>query len=276
MGEVGQSRQQRAVDAAARRCAFLQAYPEQACPEQAPMMKAFVRRNHPAVERARHEAIVQRATAWERMHSFPSPGDSKGAVDRASMVDSSPSSTPAATAPDAGTSTTFDRSYAAYAAFLDSPPATTTAPFANGVASHVEGRVFSRLAGAWAEHNRPTISSRRFGIAHEPSGEGGAARVAFAALVVTPMLIGRTSLMCDCDVEAVMNDAAWWVTLHEEEFEREFEKKEALLAEGGRLIEGCECEKSDICREQVGVLACCASSVRGRWLRLLPICRLLI
>ncbi|CAN0459952.1 unnamed protein product, partial [Laminaria digitata] len=59
---------QEAVRAAARRCVFLEAFPEQACPEQAPTMKAFVCRNYGEIERARKEATARRAVAWEMMH----------------------------------------------------------------------------------------------------------------------------------------------------------------------------------------------------------------
>lgn len=56
------------IAAAARRVAFLEAYPEQACREQAPMMKAFWRLHGDAVDRAREEATVQRALDFARIH----------------------------------------------------------------------------------------------------------------------------------------------------------------------------------------------------------------
>ncbi|CAN0094170.1 unnamed protein product, partial [Sphacelaria rigidula] len=53
---------------AARRVAFLEAYPEQACAEQAPMMKAFSRRNWGAMERAREEATTERALEFQTIY----------------------------------------------------------------------------------------------------------------------------------------------------------------------------------------------------------------
>lgn len=77
VAEAGQDEDEsEAVQAAARRCAFLDAYPEHACREHALMMEAFMRRNKVAVERARANAIVQRVTACELTckthHSVPS------------------------------------------------------------------------------------------------------------------------------------------------------------------------------------------------------------
>lgn len=57
------------IAAAARRVAFLEVYPEQACREQGPMMKAFSTVHGDAVARAREDATVQRALDFERIHA---------------------------------------------------------------------------------------------------------------------------------------------------------------------------------------------------------------
>lgn len=67
LAEAGQDESE-AVQAAARRCAFLDVHPEHACREHALMMEAFMRRNKVAVERARANAIIQRADACELMY----------------------------------------------------------------------------------------------------------------------------------------------------------------------------------------------------------------
>lgn len=67
LAEAGQDESEE-VQAAARRCAFLDAHPEHACREHTLMMEAFMCRNKVAVERARANAIIQRAAACELMY----------------------------------------------------------------------------------------------------------------------------------------------------------------------------------------------------------------
>ncbi|CAM9779774.1 unnamed protein product [Ectocarpus fasciculatus] len=258
-----------AVRAAARRVVFLEAHPEQACQEQGAMMKAFVRRNGAEVLKAVEEADAELAAAWERMH------------ENSDDVDAAHSST---TPPASASPSTFDRAYAAYRKHVDTRA--SAALTANSVSrtfaasATLQLRSMSRMADAWEHANHRRVCAQRFAdhfsgaaAAEKVEQEGGAlpkrlresraaanevaaAFGAVVALVVVPMLVGRASQMCECDLGAILSNAVDWVAFNGEAFEDEFQRVEARprLPPGtmagkdvddggmGRMLDGCECE----------------------------------
>lgn len=254
--------------AAARRCAFLEAYPEHACAEQSSMMKAFMRRNYSAVEIARAEAIAQRASAWEEVVSKKSSGDS-AREERGG--DASPVS--------------FRRAYTAYLSRIEKaaragyvpdemkyPPSPKKDIKRDKAAKASESdcrsrerrgneafreRMFDCLATAWGKHNRQRVAAQRFADAHDPSGSSdhrAVALVAVTALVLVPMLMEKTELMCHCDINPVERDAEDWKALNCAEFNKALEGVNARLEAGIRALEGCECDSEEnivICSLQV-------------------------
>ncbi|CAB1120973.1 unnamed protein product [Ectocarpus sp. CCAP 1310/34] len=263
-----------AVRAAARRVVFLEAHPEQACQEQGAMMKAFIRRNGAEVLKAVEEADAELAAAWERMH------------DNRDDVDASHSSTtpPASTSPSA-----FDRAYAAYRKHIDTRASAAlvanSLPPTCAASATLQLRRIDRMADAWESANHRRVCAQRF--ADHFSGAAGAEKAAqeresllkrpresrvaanedaaafgaVVALVVAPMLIGRASQMCECDMEAILSNAVDWVAFNGEAFEEELQRMEARLKlppgtmagkdgknEGcsgggmGRILDGCECK----------------------------------
>ncbi|CAM9511718.1 unnamed protein product [Ectocarpus sp. 4 AP-2014] len=263
-----------AVRAAARRVVFLEAHPEQVCQEQGAMMKAFVRRNGAGVLKAVEEADAELAAAWERTH------------DNRDDVEASHSSTtpPASTSPS-----TFDRAYAAYRKHINTRASAAlvanSLPPTSAASATLQLRRMCRMADAWESANHRRVCARRF--ADHFSGAAGAEKVeqegealpkrlresraaanedaaafgAVVALVVAPMLIGRASQMCECDMGPILSNAVDWVAFNGEAFEEELQRMETrprlppgttagkdVEDEGcsgggmGRMLDGCECE----------------------------------
>ncbi|CAB1097935.1 unnamed protein product [Ectocarpus sp. CCAP 1310/34] len=263
-----------AVRAAARRVVFLEAHPEQACQEQGAMMKAFIRRNGAVVLKAVEEADAELAAAWERMH------------DNRDDVDAAHSSTtpPASTSPAA-----FDRAYTAYRKHIDTRASAAlvanSLPPTCAASATLQLRRIGRMVDAWESANHRRVCAQRF--ADHFSGAAGAEKAAqerealpkrpresraaanedatafgdVVALVVAPMLIGRASQMCECDMEAILSNAVDWVAFNGEAFEEELQRMEARLklppgtmagkdgknegcSEGGmgRILDRCECK----------------------------------
>lgn len=237
-------------------------------------MKAFVRRNGAEVLKAVEEADAELAAAWERMH------------DNRDDVEASHSSTtpPASTSPS-----TFDRAYAAYRKHIDTQASSAlvanSLPPTSAASATLQHRRIGRMANAWESANQRRVCAQRFtdhfsGAAGaekaEQEGEAlpkrlresraavnedAAAFGAVVALVVAPMLIGRASQMCECDMGAILSNALDWVAFNGEAFEEELQRMEARLRlppgtmagkdgedEGcsgggmGRMLDGCECK----------------------------------
>ena len=293
--------QQRAVAVAARRCAFLDAYPEHACREHLPMMTAFVRRNYAVVERVRADAIAQRAARWEAALSVSKveEGDTNGresekAGGRGNEGVSTSSSS---------SSVSFRRAYAVYLSHVKGASAAGYVPgkpkysppkqnnktcgkavgfkrencdndcLKKGVTFDLQKRTFDRLMTAWGWHNRLRIAAQRFADAHGAlrtgvlalEGEAGGGQVSAAALVavtvlkLVPMLMGKASSMCRCDINFVKRDAEVWRTLNGEEYNMAFEGINVRVEAGVRVLEGCECQDEACSSRLVSVLDVCIS-----------------
>lgn len=214
------------------------------------MMKAFVRQNYAEVDRARADAVVLRASIWENMHSSTScysvsTVGSKGGRCLASEKSCSPPSV-------------FESAYEAlFLQIKRRNQRTAEGEVIDGSGLMQEELSRDRLANAWETHNGPRVVARRFAGTHasveNPRETATIAYVAVIALTIAPMLIKRTTLMCDCDMDGIAKDAAEWVAFHHEAFEREFERMNARLAGGdGRAVRGpCECKKTDACSHLV-------------------------
>lgn len=222
------------------------------------MMKAFMRRNYSAVEIARAEANAQRASAWEEIVARQERGG-----------DASPVS--------------FRRTYTAYLSRVEKaaragyvpdgvkyPPSPKKGIKRDKTAEATESdcrwrgrrgkeafreRMLDCLATAWGKHNRQRVAAQRFEDAHGTSGS--VALVAVTALVLVPMLMEKTELMCHCDIDPVERDAEDWKALNRAEFDKALEGVNGRLEAGVRVLEGCECnseENTILCSRQVRVL----------------------
>lgn len=265
----------------------------QACAEQRAMMKAFVRRNRAAIANAREEATAGLAAAWERQHAATPANGVLGAA------------------------STFDRAYAAYLHHVETRPSqvlsaalaacSTSATPASTTAMTRRGlRRADRMAEAWESINHRRVCARHFadkfarsttaGIGQEAKGEGAGheagaqtvrndstsavAAVAVVALYVAPMLLGRSSQMCDCDMEGVVSDAADWASFNPEAFDKEVERVDRRVAATtitecgaadeqraggfvtGRALEGCECGREGPSLSSCSHLVACPAVTR--------------
>ena len=121
------------------------------------------------------------------------------------------------------------------------------------------------LAGAWEVKNRSRIAAERFEATYRSresavSVTAAAAAAAVAALVIVPMMVGRTLLMCDCELGPVVSDAAEWTNFNAEAFEREFKRVTEAACPGGgggRMLEGCACEVEGACSCLVSGMCAC-------------------
>ena len=213
-------------------------------------MKAFVRRNGAAVAKAREESKTELANAWEKLHV---------------MEICLP---PTATATEIATS----RLTYAYNAYVRCVEAKSSAALAqpsmsptSAATSNLDLRRAGRMAYAWVWKNRPWVCARRFADRFAESAvpldsrdgnnsdNNAAAFAAVVALVVAPMLLWRSPLMCDCGMDGVISDAVDWVSFNEEAFDAELDRVDGKISngvgEGGegekqggsRAVEGCEC-----------------------------------
>lgn len=230
--------------AAARRCAYFEAYPEYMCLEQTPMMKSFVRQNLDAVQAACAQLRAERAAAWESMHS--TTRDIETDHESATTAGSRCSS--------------LERAYAAYIAHTEanasisskcgeSPPGGSSST-ARRLAP--EERTVKVLARDWEAHNRSTVAARRFANVHRSSEEiaafpaDGVAVAAVTAMVIVPVLTDKVpTTMCKHELDDVAGDAAAWASRNPEEYARALEGMQACIEEGRRTLEGCECESEE-------------------------------
>lgn len=229
---------QRAVEMASRRVAFLQVHPEQVCLEQGTMLKAFLRLHWAVAEKVLKVVMVERAAAWEVMHSPPcSPPDGSAEQGSCAHRRAEPSSgggndhDGSAAGVVAGSSCCFSRSfkrgYEAYLSYSERRSTERQAVADNarnrplskaggkrnrsllqaGVKRHggavvesLEQRALESLASAWESHNRPRIGAVRFADTHPEQGAASAAAV--LVLCVVPVLVKRNK-MCECKVSGL-------------------------------------------------------------------------
>eukprot|EP00903_Cladosiphon_okamuranus_P020275 g18606.t2 len=252
-----------ALRSAARRVVFLEGHPEQACREQAAMMKAFVRRNGAAVARAKEESKAELATAWEKLHATEF---------------SLPSTARAAEVTTSTSISTLNQAYEAYLRYVEAnnptvPASRSKSPIPTTPRS-LDLRLTGRMADAWVSKNRSWVSARRFADRfpdsnanndHNTADASAATTAAVVALVVAPTLLRRSSLMCDCGMGSVINDAVDWVSFNQEAFEKEFDRLYKAMSAGGgeasgecfsRAIEGCECPQRELSVCCAGFMAC--------------------
>lgn len=238
--------EQQAVEMAARRIAFLEIYPEHLCAEQKPLLKAFARRHWAVTERVRADVLLQRAAAWEAMHS-----PSRASLDSAEQGSCKHQGDPPCSdgidhngsAADVGVSCCFSpsfmRGHAAYIAYSERRSTERQSVERQSVADNVRRRLFKladgkrrwsfmlaggkrgdgdvsvssveqrakdSLASAWESHNRSRIGAVRFADTHHAE-KGGASVAAVLALAIVPVLVNR-NLMCNCKVSNYLNGVA--------------------------------------------------------------------
>lgn len=228
---------QRAMEMAARRVAFLQVHPEQVCVEQGTMLKAFLRRHWALAEKVLEVVVAERAAAWEAMHSPPcSPLDGSAEQGSCAHRRAEPGSDGndhdgSATGVVEGSSCCFSRSFKrGYEAYLSYSERRSTERQAvadsarnrplskadgkrnrsllqagvkrdDGVAvESFEQRALEILASAWESHNRPRIGAVRFADTHPEQGAASVAAV--LVLCVVPVLVKR-NMMCECKVSSL-------------------------------------------------------------------------
>eukprot|EP00903_Cladosiphon_okamuranus_P020276 g18607.t1 len=271
-----------ALRSAARRVVFLEGHPEQVCREQAAMMKAFVRRNGAVVARIKEESDAELAAAWEKLHAteinLPSSATLAG-------ISPSPPISMMNQAYEAYLRYTEANNSSSFAALSASPTSTTT--------RSCDFRRTSRMANAWFFKNLRWVRARRFadrfagssvaldGDANSDGNDDDASVAAVIALVVVPMLLGRSPLMCGCGMLRVISDAVDWVSFNQEAFEKELDRVDGKMlngrgaaSEGGifRAIDGCECPERDGSSMSCARLAACPVVTR-RFLRMSdPVC----
>ena len=232
----------------------------QACREQAAMMKAFVRRNGAVVAKAREESKTELADAWEKLHGN---GISLSPTARAAEI----------------TTAKLTRAYNAYLRYVEAKNSAEMAALfmspISATTNNLDLRRTGRMADAWIWKNRPWVGAQRFtdrfaesAVPHDSrdskksnnnSDNNAPAFAAVVALVVAPMLLRRSPLMCDCGMDGVIGDAVDWVSFNEEAFDAELDRVDGRMANDGgkaarggdcRAVEGCECP------EREGSLSC--------------------
>lgn len=243
-------------------------------------MKAFVRRyGTTAVADARGEANTDLAAAWERMHANAAEAFGPSTATATATATAADFDRAYAayvrhveTTTSVSATTTSPRSTTTAAATTTPPQLRRADRMAVAWESSNRRRVCARrFADRFAATDVAVAASEELQVAEEEEkgGKGGAAAeaattnnsmsidrstttsnaaavAAVVALVVAPMLLGRASQMCDCELGDVISGAVDWVSFNEDAFEREFQKMEGdIWQQGGKVLEGCECLERD-------------------------------